>query len=100
MSVKNSERRRIMARGLAVFASALGIGEQPLGSRGIWRATTSETEPSRQKWRESRRLAVKAYINAVAGNVDGSRLAALSNFGGTVTVWETAKWAVVNEFNR
>ena len=50
--------------------------------------------------RETRRLRVRDYINAVAWNADGSRLAALSNFGGTVTIWETVTWTVVSEFHR
>jgi len=49
---------------------------------------------------EIQRLHVKGYINAVAWNTDGSRLAALSNFGGTITLWETKNWAVLKEFDR
>ena len=50
--------------------------------------------------REIRRLPVKGYVNAVAWNAEGSRLAALSNFGGTVTIWDTKTWAVFKEFHR
>lgn len=39
-------------------------------------------------------------INAVAWSADGMRLASLSNFGGTVTVWDASNWAVVNRFER
>ena len=49
---------------------------------------------------EIHRLPVKGYVNAVAWNVDGTRLAALSNFGSAVTVWETKTWAVLKEYLR
>ena len=49
---------------------------------------------------ETQRLHVKGYVNAVAWNADGSRLAALSNFGGTITLWETKNWTVLKEFDR
>jgi WD40 repeat protein len=49
---------------------------------------------------EIQRLHVKGYVNAVAWNADGSKLAALSNFGGTITLWNTKNWTVINEFNR
>jgi len=50
--------------------------------------------------REIHRLHVKSYINAVAWNMDGSRLAALSDGGSTITLWETKTWTVLNEFHR
>ena len=46
------------------------------------------------------RLRVKGYINAVAWNTGGSQLAALSDFGRTITLWETKNWTVVKEFDR
>lgn len=49
---------------------------------------------------EFKRLRVPDYLNAVAWNVDNTRLAGLSNFGSTITVWETAQWSVVNQFKR
>jgi WD40 repeat protein len=49
---------------------------------------------------EIHRLHVKDDINAVAWNADGSRLAALSGFGSTVTLWETKTWTVLKEFRR
>ena len=51
-------------------------------------------------YEEIRRLRVDGYLNAVAWNADGSRLAALSNFGGTVTLWDSHSWAVANRFHR
>jgi WD40 repeat protein len=48
---------------------------------------------------EIHRLTVEKYINAVAWNADGSRLAALSGFGGDITVWETESWTVVKAFH-
>jgi WD40 repeat protein len=50
--------------------------------------------------KEVQRLKVKGYINAVAWNVDGSRLAALSEFGSVITLWETKTWTKLNEFRR
>lgn len=49
---------------------------------------------------EIKRLHVKGFINAVAWNKDGSRLATLSLYGSTVTMWETTNWTVVKEFHR
>jgi len=49
---------------------------------------------------EIHRLRVDGYINAVAWNADGSRLAALSNFGGTITVWDASSWKKITEFQR
>jgi len=50
--------------------------------------------------KEIKRLRVKSFINAVVWNKDGSRLAALSYYGGTITLWETKNWTVINEFQR
>lgn len=44
------------------------------------------------------RLRAPAYLNAVAWSFDGSRLAGLSNYGQTITVWDTKTWTRVNEF--
>jgi WD40 repeat protein len=49
---------------------------------------------------EIKRLHVKGAINAIAWNKDGSRLAALSLYGSTITVWETKNWGIINEFHR
>lgn len=49
--------------------------------------------------KEVRKLQTKGYINAVAWNADGSRLAALSKLGSHVTLWETQHWSVVKEFD-
>jgi len=50
--------------------------------------------------REVRRLRAEGYVNAVTWSFDGSRLAALSNFGGIVTIWDPNSWSVVKEFKR
>ena len=50
--------------------------------------------------KEVRRLSVDGYVNAVAWNGTGSRLAVLSNFGAVVTIWSTASWSVHNSFRR
>jgi WD40 repeat protein len=47
-----------------------------------------------------KRLQTKGFINAVAWNADGTRLAALSLYGSTITIWETKNWTVVKEFER
>jgi WD40 repeat protein len=52
------------------------------------------------KMQEIKRLHVKGAINAIAWNKDGSRLAALSLYGSTITVWETKNWGIINEFHR
>jgi WD40 repeat protein len=55
---------------------------------------------SRQSLKEIKRLRVKSFINAVAWNKDGSRLAAISYYGSTITMWETKNWTIVHEFQR
>lgn len=60
----------------------------------------SDRSADTRAYEETKRLRVDDYINAVAWNADGSRLAALSNFGGTVTLWDSHSWAVVNMFHR
>lgn len=49
---------------------------------------------------EVARLSVEGYLNAVAWNKDGSRLAALSGFGNYVTVWDAETWEVARSFTR
>jgi WD40 repeat protein len=44
------------------------------------------------------RLRAPAYINGLAWNFDGSRLAALSNYGTQVTVWQSQPWKKISEF--
>jgi WD40 repeat protein len=44
------------------------------------------------------RLHAPAYLNSVAWNSDGTRLAGLSNYGQTITVWQTNPWKKLNEF--
>ena len=46
------------------------------------------------------RLSTNKVINALAWNRDGSRMAALSDFGGTITVWKTDDWSVVHTIHR
>ena len=45
-------------------------------------------------------LAVEGYLNAVAWNAGGSRLAALSGFGNQITIWDTQTWKQVAGFPR
>ena len=46
------------------------------------------------------RLLAAGYVNAVAWNGDGSRLAVLSDFGRTMDIWEAASWTVSKSFHR
>ncbi len=45
-------------------------------------------------------LGVEGYLNAVAWNIDGSRLAALSGFGNQITVWDVKSWREIASFSR
>lgn len=45
-------------------------------------------------------LPVEGYLNAVAWNAAGSRLAALSGFGNQITVWDTQTWQEIANFPR
>ena len=80
------------AREILQVAASIGRHVLPKGSDAM--PTTMHIP------HEIRRLPVKGYVNAVAWNADGTRLAALSNFGSTVTIWDTRTWAVLNEFHR
>ena len=48
----------------------------------------------------SQHLSLAQSVNAVTWNKDNSRLAALNNFGGTITIWETENWSVIKTFHR
>lgn len=45
-------------------------------------------------------LSVEGYLNAVAWNREGTRLAALSGFGNYITIWDTESWEVASSFPR
>jgi WD40 repeat protein len=47
-----------------------------------------------------KRFSVDGFVNAVAWNADGSRLAILSDFGGTVTVFDAKTWNEIRKFKR
>lgn len=49
---------------------------------------------------EAHRIRVGEYINAVTWGLDGSRLAALSDYGGRITIWEARTWSIVTDFRR
>ena len=85
-------RQQPAAREILQVAASIGRHVLPKGSNAM--PTTMHIP------HEIRRLPVKGYVNAVAWNVDGTRLAALSNFGSAVTVWETKTWAVLKEYLR
>ena len=48
----------------------------------------------------SHHLGLAQSVNAIAWNKDSSRMAALSNFGGTVTIWSTSDWRVITKVHR
>ena len=100
MNLGKFERRRFMARGAAAVLPLIGsrdISSVPRKAQGVSMSDRSADEPA---YEENKRLRVDNYINAVAWNADGSRLAALSNFGGTVTIWDAQSWTIVKEFHR
>jgi len=91
MTTRDVGRRQVLTAG-AVVAT-------PLGKAGSSNRR-SVSRVAGQGLREIRRLRVKEYVNAVAWNAGGSRLAVLSNFGGTVTIWDAHSWSVLKEFHR
>lgn len=100
MNPEKLARRRLMAQGIAAILPLIGSGyisSVPCKAHGASMSDCSADEPAAQ---EARRLRVDNYVNAVAWNTAGSRLATLSNFGGTVTIWDAKAWNVVNEFDR
>ncbi len=94
MSKDKIRRRVFLAAPLGAatlnYRGNLMIGDADQ-SRGISNLATLD---------ETRRVSVDGYINAVAWNSNGSRLAVLSNFGGAVTIWRAINWNIVNNFNR
>jgi WD40 repeat protein len=50
--------------------------------------------------REIKRIHVHGPLNAVAWNFGGSELAALSNYGGTVTLFDSTHWTQLNQFEK
>lgn len=66
---------------------------------GIWVARAEHGSTSDTP-RQIKRLSVDGFINAVAWNADGSRLAALSDFGGKVTIWDAKTWNEIGKFTR
>jgi WD40 repeat protein len=81
-------------------ASGLGLGAVALGVWASKAPSMLEQKQAGPGLSEFKRLEVKGYLNAVAWNNDNSRLAALSDFGRTITVWETRNWSLINEFDR
>ncbi len=49
---------------------------------------------------EVTRLSTERYVNAVAWNKEGTRVAALSGFGCFVTIWDAATYEVLADFER
>ena len=49
---------------------------------------------------EIKRFDMTASVNAVAWNDDGTVLAALSNYGGTITTWSALSWQRITQFMR
>jgi WD40 repeat protein len=46
------------------------------------------------------RLSLKDYLQAIAWSTDGSKLAALSNFGSLITIWDTHSWRKIREISQ
>jgi WD40 repeat protein len=46
------------------------------------------------------RLSLKDYLQAIAWGPDGSKLAALSNFGSLITIWDTHSWRKIREISQ
>jgi WD40 repeat protein len=46
------------------------------------------------------RLFLKDYLQAIAWSPDGSKLAALSNFGSLITIWDTSSWRKLREISQ
>ena len=95
---RTASRRQFVT--ISAIAAAWTCGRRPLAQvvREARGAPMADGLDAAQALREVRRLAVEGYVNAVAWNWDGSHLAALSGFGGVVTVWQTNSWTVINKF--
>jgi WD40 repeat protein len=92
--------RRSIVRGLGAFASLWAGGQVWCALSEAWGSPMSSSVGGESAPQQIRRLRLNAYVNAVAWDTDASHLAALSNFGGTITVWETKTWTVATEFHR
>lgn len=95
-----ASRRQFVTLSAIAAAWACGLGSLAQVVREAQGAPIADGSNEGQAPREVRRLAVEGYVNAVAWNWDGSHLAALSGFGGVVTIWETNSWTVINKFKR
>ena len=82
------------------MASALGVGAVALGVWAPKGPSMLGREQAGSGLSEFKRLEVKGYLNAVAWNKDSSHLAALSDYGHTITVWESRNWSLINQFDR
>lgn len=100
MSENKFGRRRFMTQGVATILPLINPVPMSCGPCQPREVALSDRSTDTRAYEEIRRLHVDNYINAVAWNADGSRLAALSNFGGTVTLWDSHSWVVVKEFHR
>ena len=100
MSLDKFGRRRFMTQGVAAILPLLdpvSMSCVPCQPREV---ALSNRSTDTRAFEEIRRMRVDGDLNAVAWNADGSRLAGLSNFGGTVTLWDSHSWAVANKFHR
>jgi WD40 repeat protein len=92
-------RRKFMAMPCA--ASATQFGSAVMGSAvGMSRKIQTADSVADPVLRETHRLSVDNYVNGITWNARGSRLAALSNFGGTITVWDARTWRTIITFKR
>jgi WD40 repeat protein len=79
-----------------VLLSSTAIDHSVRADAQVQQIETSQM--SEQVPKEIRRLQAKGYINAVAWNADASRLAAVSEYGTNIRIWDSKTWKVVSEF--
>jgi WD40 repeat protein len=75
---------------LSLFTFSLGCNQNK--KRG------SIAVQQNEKIREIARLSTQKSIDAVEWSPNGKYLAALSNYGSIITIWDTQTWKIVNEF--
>lgn len=90
-------RRRFLAAGSAVATAQIIFPLSNIASRA---QSPMPKKSALRGYEEQRRLEVTKYINAVSWNFDGSKLAALSNYGGNITLWNSKSWSISQEFQR
>ena len=90
MSRQGSRLAAIVA--LLAFLSSMGrgYGESLQSAKGSGGVDTQIVQ----------RLSLKNYLQAIAWSPDGTRLAALSNFGNLITIWDARSWQKIREISQ